>query len=391
MPPRLPLTASSRMVDAMGLALGRLDATTAEPLVTALAERGLTTAKRHDLLRRLFGETRLVAVNCRAGTMLGIAESDLPVPVGAVWPFAEADHLVQAIAASVEPQACFRARLALKAPGATLHVRFSSWREEDVPPGALTFGLVDVSDQVLAEKDAVHLRARMAHADRLSTLGIMSATIAHEVRQPLSAMMTSAQAALRWLRQPQVDLRQVEDCLDTIVLGAGKAEETVARLRAMAANKREERARCAVRPLIEETADFLQQEFASRQATLSLDLPVDLGSVWADGVQLRQVLINLMMNAAQAMAEARCWSRALKVRGRRDGGMIVVEVEDSGPGISASDRERLFEGFHSTRATGLGLGLRISRQIVEDHGGTLEHVSKASAGSIFRFALPQVE
>jgi C4-dicarboxylate-specific signal transduction histidine kinase len=377
------------MADAMGLALGRIDAGSAGAILAALADPSLPQARRQDLLRRLLAEVRLVGANCRAGTMLGIAARDLPVPVNVFWPFPEAEQLVQSILAAAEPHASFRTPLSLKSPNGTVHVRYSSWIEEGAPAGELAFGLVDVHDQVQAETKLMHLRAQMAHADRLSTLGVMSATIAHEVRQPLSAMLTSAQAALRWLRQPHADLGQVEDCLNTIVLGAGKAEETVARLRMMASDRREGRTSCALRPLIEETAEFLQQELASRQATLLLDIPEGLGSVHADSVQLRQVLINLIMNAAQAMADARCWSRAIKVRARRTGGPIVVEVEDSGPGIADPDRDRLFEGFYSTKPTGLGLGLRICRQIVEDHGGTLEHLSKATAGSIFRFTLPQ--
>jgi signal transduction histidine kinase len=377
------------MADAMGLALGRIDAGSAASIVAALGNGSLPQAKRQDLLRRLLAEVRLVGANCRAGTMLGIAERDLPVPVNVFWPFPEAEQLVQSIHAATEPHASFRTPLSLKSPNGTVHVRYSSWIEEGAPAGELAIGLVDVRDQVQAENKLMQLGAQMAHADRLSTLGVMSATIAHEVRQPLSAMLTSAQAALRWLRQPNADLGQVEDCLNTIVLGASKAEETVARLRMMASNKRERRASCALSPLIEETAEFLRQELASRQATLLLDIPEGLGSVVADSIQLRQVLINLIMNAAQAMADAHCWSRAIKVRARPSDGRIVIDVEDSGPGISEVDRERLFEGFYSTKATGLGLGLRICRQIVEDHGGTLEHLSKATAGSIFRFTVPQ--
>lgn len=372
----------------MGLALGRLDASAAAPMLRSLSDRDLPQAKRQDLIRRLLAKTLLVAVNCRAGKMLGLTEEDLPVSVSAFWPFGEAEHLAESLGAAADPEVCFRAQLGLKSPNGTTHVRYSSWHEDGAGEHVVAFGLMDVSDAVLAEKDLLQLRGQIAHADRLSTLGIMSATIAHEVRQPLAAMMTSAQAALRWLHQPTPDLVQVEECLNTIVLGANKAEETVASLRTMASNRRTAHAACVVRSLIEETADFLQQELASRQATLTLDVSEELGSVLGDCVQLRQVLINLMMNAAQAMADARCWSRALKVRARRAGMVVTIEVEDSGPGISGPDSERLFEGFYSTKANGLGLGLRICRQIIEDHGGTLEHVSKKTAGSIFRFSLP---
>lgn len=384
-----PLSASGRMIEAMGLALGRIDATDAIPLLASLSSPDIPEARRQDLLRRLLATTRLISVNCRAGTMLGISEGRLPLPLTEIWPFAEAEQLAQSLSAAIEPASAFRAQLALRSAVGTIHVRYTSWSEEDADAELVTFGLIDVSDQVTAETALGNLNAQMAHADRLSTLGVMTATIAHEVRQPLSAMMTSAQAALRWLKNPDPDLDQVEDCLNTIVLGATKAEETVARLRTMASNRSESRDTCSVRILIEETADFLRQELASRRATLLLDIPDDLGFVTVDRVQLRQVLMNLMINAAQAMADARCWSRALKVRARQSAELIVVDVEDSGPGIPIAARAHLFEGFYSTKANGMGLGLRICQQIVEDHGGSLEYISKDTAGSIFRFSLPR--
>ncbi|RSV41139.1 hypothetical protein CA234_10045 [Sphingomonas sp. ABOLE] len=115
-----------------------------------------------------------------------------------------------------------------------------------------------------AEEALTRQRAQRAHADRLATLGVMTATIAHEVRQPLSVILASAQAAQRWLRRPEPNLAQIEQCLDRIVLGGAKAEETVARLRGLAASRSETRGRCALRPLIEETADLLRPELASR-------------------------------------------------------------------------------------------------------------------------------
>lgn len=375
----------------MGLALGRLDASAAAPLLDALAERGLAQARRDDLLRRLLSEVRLVALNCRAGKLLGIGETALPIAAAELWPFAEASQLAESLHALEDPEGCFRTQLAMKVPGGTVHVLYTSWREPADPAGHVTFGLLDVSDQVAAEQALQQQRARMAHADRLSTLGVMTATIAHEVRQPLSVILASAQAALRWLRRPQPDLEQVEQCLDLIVLGGAKAEETVARLRQLAASRSEARERCALGPLIEETVDFLRPELSARQATILLDIARNLPAVRADGVQLRQVLINLLINAAQAMADAQCWNRALKVRARAEEAAVQIDVEDSGPGIAAADRDRLFEGFYTTKASGLGLGLKICRQIVEDHGGTIDHVPRPSGGSIFRIRLPTAE
>lgn len=372
----------------MGLALGKFEVSAAAPLLDALKERGLAAARREDLLRRLLSQVRLVAVNCRAGRLLGIGEDALPIAAAALWPFSEASQLAESLHALGDPEACFRTQLALKVPGGAVDVLYTSWRELADGADHITFGLLDVSDRVAAERALQEQRAQMAHADRLSTLGVMTATIAHEVRQPLSVILASAQAGLRWLRRPEPDLPQVEQCLDMIILGGTKAEETVARLRQLAANRNEARTRRPLRPLIQETADFLRPELASRQATLVLDIAEDLPAIEADDVQLRQLLINLLVNAAQAMADAQCWNRALKVRARAEDSIVQIEVEDTGPGIPAPDRERLFEGFYTTKGSGLGLGLKICRQIVEDHGGTIDHVPRASGGSIFRIRLP---
>lgn len=375
----------------MGLALGKFDVSAATPLADALREDGLAEVRRDDLLRRLLTEIRLVAVNCRAGRLLGVEEGALPIAARELWPFSEASQLAESLDALRNPEACFRTQLALKTQGGPVHVLYTSWREPADGTDYITFGLLDVSDRVAAEQALQEQRAQMAHADRLSTLGVMTATIAHEVRQPLSVILASAQAALRWLRRPEPDLPQIEQCLDMIVLGGTKAEETVARLRQLAASRSDTRDSCTLGVVVEETVDFLRPELAARQATITLDIESRLPPVRADGVQLRQVLMNLLLNAAQAMADAQCWNRALKVRARADGAIVQVDVEDSGPGIAEADRDRLFEGFYTTKASGLGLGLKICRQIVEDHGGTIDHLPRPSGGSIFRIRLPAEE
>lgn len=376
------------VADAMELALGRADVSDALPLLRQLDADTLSEIRRQDLLRRVLSSANITALNCRAARMLATDVSRLPLPFSEIWPFADARLLPQLLAVTQTSAARAHAEVALKTADGPVHVRFTTWQEPDAGVGALSFGMTDITGQVTAEKDLVALRAQMAHADRLSTLGIMTATITHEVRQPVAAMMTAAQAALRWLTRSPPDLDQVTQCLETVIAGATKVEETVARLRQMASNRTGARGLCAIPTLIEETAEFLRPELANRRATLTLDLTDDLPQVSADCVQIRQVLTNLMINAAQAMADAQCWNRALKVRGRRDDRFVVVEVDDSGPGIAHADRQHLFDGFYTTKSAGLGLGLKICRQIIEDHGGTLDYVPKTGAGSLFRFALP---
>ncbi|USI72862.1 sensor histidine kinase [Sphingomonas morindae] len=372
----------------MELALGRADVTDALPLLRELDAGHLSDIRRQDLLRRVLGSAKITELNCRAARMLAIDACQLPVPFSEVWPFAEAGLLLQSLAVAQTSAARAHAEVAFKTADGPVHVRFITWREPGSVAGALSLGMTDITGQVTAEKDLVALRAQMAHADRLSTLGIMTATITHEVRQPVAAMMTAAQAALRWLARSPPDLDQVTQCLETVVAGATKVEETVARLRQMASNRAGARNLCAISTLIEDTAEFLRPELANRRATLTLDLAQDLPLVQADCVQIRQVITNLMINAAQAMADAQCWNRALRVRARHGDAFVVVEVDDSGPGVAEADRRRLFDGFYTTKSTGLGLGLKICRQIIEDHGGTLDHAPKAGAGALFRFSLP---
>lgn len=381
-------TGTALAAEAMELALGYADVTDALPLLRKLHADDLSDIRRQDLLRRVLGSAKITELNCRAARMLAIEVNRLPLPFSEIWPFAEAGLLPQPLAVTQARAARAHAEVALKTAAGPVHVRFTTWRESNADVGTLSFGMTDITGQVTAEKDLAALRAQMAHADRLSTLGVMTATITHEVCQPVAAMMTAAQAALRWLARSPPELDQVTQCLETVVAGATKVEETVARLRQMASNGAGNRNLCAISTLIEETAEFLRPEFANRRATLTLDLAGDLPAVSADCVQIRQVLTNLMINAAQAMADAHCWNRALKVRARHDNSFVIVEVDDSGPGIAEADRQRLFEGFYTTKSAGLGLGLKICRQIVEDHGGTLDHASKGGAGSVFRFTLP---
>ena len=376
------------MIDALGLAHGRLDVRDGDRLLAKFGEPGLTGARRENLERQLLAAIRLTAGNARGLAMLGIEPDALPIPLSGIWPFAQADRLRQALDKTLALDRSFHAPIRFHAAdGRAIHVTFVSWRDPDAT-GEMGFGLQDITEQIGAQEALLRLQSQMAHADRLSTLGVMTATIAHEVRQPLTAMTTSAEAGLRWLAREPADLGQVKDCLQTIVLGATKANDTVARLRAMASNRGLIREECDVALLIEETAAFLRQELSSRHASLTLDIAPDLPSVSADCVQIRQVLTNLMVNAAQAMADAQCWSRILKVKARQDDEFVIIEVEDTGPGVASADREKLFEGFFTTKATGLGLGLRICRAIVSDHGGSLDHISKSSVGSIFRFTLP---
>lgn len=379
------------MVEAMALALAEVDATEAEPLLVGYLDFGENggEAWRTETLRRIMAATKVVVANCRALDLLGLKSGDLPVSASRFWPFADADILARALATALRDGGVFRADLDLRHPGGKVQpVAFTSWPDEDRRPGMVMAGFVDVSERVAAKGALQRLRNEMAHADRISTLGVMTATIVHEIRQPIAGIMNFAQAALRWLNRPEPDLEQVRLSLEDILGGGASAKEIVTRLHGMSSTKTQVRTKCSINAIVEETATFLQAEFAERQVQLSMHLDPMLPPAPVDRVQIQQVLVNLMMNAAQAMADARCWSRTLTARTRLDDGFIIVEIEDTGPGVAPENQDKLFDGFFSTKAGGLGLGLRICRSIVEDHGGDLHHLSKNHAGSIFRFTVP---
>jgi signal transduction histidine kinase len=373
--------------------LCKIDISGAQPLLgeTAAARDDAATPDlaEPEALRRLLAGSTLVSANLQAAALLGLRDSDLPIGMARIWPFAHAGTFARALAADFAGEPSFRAETRLRdVGGREIPVIFTSWRAEGSSAGELCVGLVDITARTHAEEALDRLHNEMAHAGRLSILGELTASVAHEVRQPLAGIMTFAEAAQRWLDRPEPDLAQVSACLANIVAGSQQANEVVSRLRSMAGSKPQSRGPCDLNQLIEETLQFLRHEMSSRQVTVRLDLEAGVPEVEVDRVQIQQVIVNLALNAAQAMADAHCWSRLLSVRTRRRQAALWIEVEDSGPGIAPTDRERLFDGFFTTKANGLGLGLRICRSIVEAHGGTLELRSGATAGSTFAFALP---
>ncbi|MBO9621240.1 MAG: hypothetical protein J7500_00870 [Sphingomonas sp.] len=382
--------ARDRLVEAMDLSLCEIDVAGARRVLDALeSEPTLAQLSQPEVLRQLLAGATLVAANRRASELLALCDTPFPIGLRTLWPFAQAGVFARALFAELTGLPSFRAETRLRrADGEEIPVIFTSWREEDTGGDRLHVGLVDIGSQVRAEAALHRLHGEMAHAGRLSILGELTASVAHEVRQPLAGVTTFAEAAKRWIDRPEPDLEQARACLDNIVIGSRQANEVVSRLRSMAISKPQSRTRADLNALVEETMEFLRHEMTSRQVTVRLDLGADLPAVAIDRVQIQQVVVNLALNAAQAMADAQCWSRVLWVRTRQRSDGVWVEVEDSGPGIAAADRDRLFDGFFTTKANGLGLGLRICRSIVEVHGGTFELRSKASAGSIFAFSIP---
>jgi PAS domain S-box-containing protein len=251
--------------------------------------------------------------------------------------------------------------------------------------------LIDISDRVRARETLAKLQVEFAHASRISTLGELTASIAHEVNQPLTAIVTNGEASLRWLNRSKPDLQEVRTLTERMVANARRAEDVIRRIREMATpTGAAERTPTGINGVIEEAALFLASEFHRHTVVSTLDLAPDLPEVLADRIQLQQVVVNLAVNAVHVMAQAGSRNRRLVFRtSLADPRTLCVEVEDTGPGIPAEHLVRVFESFFTTRSGGMGMGLSICRTIIDAHGGALSAANVPNGpGASFKFLLP---
>jgi signal transduction histidine kinase len=241
--------------------------------------------------------------------------------------------------------------------------------------------------RIEAQQRAARLRDELAHATRVNTLGELAATIAHEINQPLAAILSNAQAARRWLQREPPELGEVRACVDDVISDDKRAGEIIQRLRGLLMKASVPARRVSLTRVIREVSALLHGEMVANRVSVRLDLPP--ADVVVDGseVEIQQVLLNLMLNAIQAMRET-AGARTLEVTLRADGPAARVLVRDTGPGVPAHVRARVFEPFFTTKTNGLGMGLPICRRIADAHGGSLEFVESAPPGSAFALRLP---
>ncbi|MCU1328438.1 MAG: histidine kinase [Bryobacterales bacterium] len=235
----------------------------------------------------------------------------------------------------------------------------------------------------------VHERqAELARVSRIMTIGEVGVSVSHEVNQPLMAVVLHGDAGLRWLAAHPPNLNEVRKSLDRIIEEGTRAGEIVQRIRALSTKGSTKREPVSLNELAAEVAPLLEQNLIRCQATLKLDLAPALPAVTGDRVQLQQVIFNLSMNAIEAMAGSAATPRQLVLRTRRERhGLAVCTVEDTGPGLPPGEPEQLFAAFFTTRTDGVGIGLSISRTIIEAHGGRL-WATDTGHGAVFQFELP---
>ena len=229
----------------------------------------------------------------------------------------------------------------------------------------------------------------LAYVTRVTSLGELTASIAHEVNQPLSAIITSGEAGLRFLARDPADLEEVRSALQRMISDGKRASDVVRRIRALVRKSEAKTAPLDLNGVVSESVSLLQREVIKHRVVLRLELDPALPAVLGDTVQLQQVIINLILNAIQAMDTVYDRPRQLLIRSSLGGsGLAHVSVQDSGIGLDPETERRLFNAFFSTKAEGMGIGLSICRTIIEAHGGRVWASGNPGPGATFQFSVP---
>ncbi len=250
----------------------------------------------------------------------------------------------------------------------------------------------DITRRKQAEQERQMLRRQLAHVSRVTTAGELTAALAHEINQPLAAILANAQAARHILDDEKPDMDELHAILDDIVNDDSRAREVIKRIRSLLRKESGKFDRMDVNRVIEDALKLVERESRFRGVMVRADLAEGLPPVMGDPVQVGQVMINLLLNAMEALGEVSEPPRDVTVESRMSGGTeIVVSVRDTGEGIGEKAMRSVFEPFYTTRESGLGLGLSISRSIIEAHGGRLSAADNPGRGATFSFSLPVMQ
>jgi C4-dicarboxylate-specific signal transduction histidine kinase len=246
-----------------------------------------------------------------------------------------------------------------------------------------------LTERKRAQEALQSAQAELAHVTRVTTVGALTAAIAHEISQPIAATVANASAGMRWLTGQPPDLEEARQALGRIVRDGNRAAEVMGRIRALVKKMPPCRERLDINQVVLEVVSLTQGELQRNHVELQTHLARNLPAVPGDRVQLQQIILNLILNAVEAMSELADRPHKLVVdSGASDSHDVLVEVRDSGPGLNADNLDRLFDSFYTTKPDGMGMGLAISRSIVEAHGGRLWATPNEPHGAVFCFTLP---
>ena len=266
--------------------------------------------------------------------------------------------------------------------------RWSLHRDRQGQPVAILETNNDITERTRAQEALLQAQSDLARYNRILLMGEMTTSISHEINQPISGAITNANAAFHWLAAEPPNLEQVRNSLDRIVRDGHRASEVIARVRALAKKTPPQMEPIDGNEAVSEALALTERELQRNSVKLSVQLLRDLPLVSADRIQIQQVILNLVVNAIDAMSGTPTDRRELVVSSGCDVTDVFVEVRDNGVGLEAADCDRLFQSFYTTKEGGMGMGLSLSRSIIEAHGGRLSVAPNEPHGAVFRFTLP---
>jgi PAS domain S-box-containing protein len=271
----------------------------------------------------------------------------------------------------------------------TVASRWSLQQDERGRPIAIVETNNDITERNQAQQALQRAQAELAHLNRVMTLGELTASIAHEVNQPLAGVVTNGAACLRWLDREPPDLGEARGALESVISDGMRASEVIERVRALSKKADLKMLPLNINDVINDVIRLLRREVLDHLVSLRIELASTLPGVMGDRVQLQQVIINLVMNGIEAMAGIADRPRELVIRSRRhETEQVLIEVQDAGGGIDPGNVDRLFNAFFTTKPNGMGMGLSVCRSIIQSHGGRIWASRNVGAGAAFHFTLP---
>lgn len=344
-----------------------------------------------ELVERAKDSVLVTAVNRQAVSLLRAGDAaDLVAPVRYIFT-ATPDLAKRVMVAHFEGRRNYIEETKVAAhDGTVIDVLFTVTypeRPDQLDSSLLT--MVGIEERLKTEVQLRQLQADFAHAARLSTLGELATSIAHEIKQPLAAIVTNAETSLRWLSRDDVSLSKLEKLTSRIISNARRASDIVQRIRGMAVKREPEQMPLDLNEVVEAALLFVRHDLETKSITLSVKYGTQLPRVIGDRVQLQQVAVNLLVNGIQAIAQAARIVRRIELRTSADGdGTVAFTIRDTGPGIADENLDRIFDSFFTTKDEGMGIGLAICQSIIGAHGGRLVASNHPDGGAQFRFSLP---
>lgn len=388
------------LFQAMAASFWELDFTKVGAKLRVLLESGVEDLETYfqdhpEVVREYLRDTQVIDLNDHSVRLFGRGNrEEMLGSVDPYWPDASIQVYARCIVKSLarHPNNIEVTRLQTL-DGRELECLFTAcFSKENMARGIILIGIIDLSEQVAARQALEVMQTELAHAARITILGELTASITHEINQPLGAISAYAEAGLRWLTRPEPDLKEVELALRSIVSEAKRTDDVIARVRSMAVRRAPAECIIPINEVIRESLQFTRQELQKHRVKVELDLASSLPDISADRVLIQQVIVNLVMNAVQAMALKENAGRELLIQSTNLlDGKIAVNIVDSGPGISEDHLERLFESFFTTKSTGMGMGLPICRSIIEAAGGEINLANRCDGqqGANIMLTLPE--